>query len=250
VSTGERRKGAGRGADVGSRALPQSPDVRRFESTATGAASPELAAAAATSAPKLSGGGVVLSPVCWIADATMDRRRWIECGRRLGRAGNSSGWWIGDWLRFGSLRYGEKYVLASRVTGYDRQTLMNFAYVASRIQPHERRVDVSWSHHAELANLDERARSGWLERIVSDRLSVRDLRRELRSSDRRPPPAAPTEASGALARCPTCGQSLRSAAPSAATATRPPIGTGAVLAAPATSMRARPGQAPAPRPCP
>lgn len=268
MRAGERREGAARGADSGSRGLPESPDVRRFDGAAT-AASPKLSApatappkrsglvtpsrklsASATASPKLSGGGVLLSPVCWIADATMDRRRWIECGRRLGRAGNSSGWWIGDWLRFGSLRYGEKYVLASRVTGYNRQTLMNFAYVASRIQPHERRVEVSWSHHAELANLDERARSGWLGLIVSDRLSVRDLRRELRASDRRPPPA-PSESPNALARCPTCGQTLRSAAPSTATATPPPAGTcSSVLAAPATSMRARPGHAPAPRPCP
>ena len=168
---------------------------------------------------------MLLSPVCWIADATMDRRRWIEYGRRLGRAGNSSGWWIGDWIRFGSARYGEKYALASRVTGYDRQTLMNFAYVASRIQPYERRADVSWSHHAELANLDEPARAGWLARIVSDRLSVRDLRRELRAGDRRPPPPPPLEPEHEPLRCPTCGQQLRrgsAAGARAASAHRPP----------------------------
>jgi hypothetical protein len=205
-------------------------------------------------APRLSGGGVLLSPVCWIADATMDRRRWIECGRRLGRAGNSSGWWIGDWLRFGSLRYGEKYALASRVTGYDRQTLMNFAYVASRIQPHERRVDVPWSHHAELANLDAGARAGWLERIVSDRLSVRDLRRELRAGARRTPsPADSGEPATAVARCPTCGQPLHSAATGVATATgAPPVAGGASsFAAPlAGARRARPGHPLTPGPCP
>ena len=190
--------------------LPTSPDAGSSEGVGGGRPTARRTAGGSQKAatPVAASAGVHLSPVSWVADETLDRRRWIEHGRRLGRAGNSSGWWIGDWLRFGSLRYGEKYVLASRITGYDRQTLMNFAYVAARIQPHERRVDVSWSHHAELTNLDPPTRSAWLERVVTDRLSVRDLRRELRARNRRPPPPDPD---AEVMRCPTCGQPLRRA---------------------------------------
>jgi hypothetical protein len=63
-----------------------------------------------------------LTAVCWAPGPRMDERRWVEYGKRLGRAGRGTSWWIGDWLRYGNARYGETYVLAARITGYDQQT--------------------------------------------------------------------------------------------------------------------------------
>jgi hypothetical protein len=42
-----------------------------------------------------------------------------------------SRWWIGDWLLYGSARWGERYVEASRVTGYEPKSLRNMRYVSS-----------------------------------------------------------------------------------------------------------------------
>jgi hypothetical protein len=107
-------------------------------------------------------------------------RRWVACGKRLVAVRSASSWWIGDWMRYGNAHYGEKYGAASLATGYDRQTLMNLAYVASRFPVERRRANVSWSHHAELAALTEAEQEAWLDRIERDRLSVRSLREETR----------------------------------------------------------------------
>ena len=53
---------------------------------------------------------------------------------------------------------------ASRITGYDVQTLMNMVYVATRFESGRRRERLSWSHHAELAALEPPEQEEWLTR--------------------------------------------------------------------------------------
>jgi hypothetical protein len=55
-------------------------------------------------------------------------------------------------------------------------------YVASRFHLSLRRDNLTWSHHALLASLDAEAQDYWLDRAVGDRLSVADLRVELRAA--------------------------------------------------------------------
>jgi hypothetical protein len=121
-----------------------------------------------------------------------------------------SPWWIGDWLLYGSARWGERYVEASRVTGYDPKSLRNMRYVSSRFDMSLRRDHLAWSHHALLAGLDPDAQGYWLDRASSDRLSVEDLRLELRAARRcmssveRPSsPGVPARTRVVL--CPNCG---------------------------------------------
>ena len=122
-----------------------------------------------------------LSPVAWVARAELGYDEWLHQGARLGLAGRSAGWWIGDWVRYGTARYGSKYTAAARVTGYDRQTLMNMVYVATRFDISRRRENLSWSHRAELAALEIEEQERWLNWASSERLSVRDLRDALMS---------------------------------------------------------------------
>jgi signal transduction histidine kinase len=138
----------------------------------------------------------------------LDLHSWVAQGTRLGSVGRSVGWWIGDWLRYGNARFGERYVRAARITGYDTQTLMNMAYTASRVEISRRRENLSWSHHAEIAALEPEDQDRWLERAERERLSVRSLREELRRERR-----AATARSSAAAEpdphdelvCPRCG---------------------------------------------
>jgi hypothetical protein len=155
-----------------------------------------------------------LSAVAWHTHVELNQQEWVEFGRRLGRLGIGANWWLGDWIRYGNARYGQRYRLATKLTGYDRQTLMNCAYVSSRIEVSVRREDVSWSHHAALAALDTAEQRRWLERIAVDRLSLRDLRLELRATRSRDTSAvgahvAPARDSARGLRCPACGQPLR-----------------------------------------
>jgi hypothetical protein len=109
---------------------------------------------------------------------------WLAVGRRLGVIGRGSQWWIGDWLLFGTSKFGERYLEASKVTGYDIKSLRNMRYISSRFDPSLRRDDLSWSHHALLAALDADEQQYWLDRAAADRFTVEDLRSELRSAAR------------------------------------------------------------------
>jgi hypothetical protein len=139
----------------------------------------------------------------------------VDQGRWLGAIGRASAWWIGDWIRYGSARYGDKYAPASHLTGYDVQSLMNMAYVSGRFEVSRRRPGLSFSHHAELAGLSPEDQELWLDRVEAGGLSVRALRVELRKARRRSAarlsagerPTAPDEADGdeEIVMCPHCG---------------------------------------------
>jgi hypothetical protein len=159
-----------------------------------------------------------ITPTSWTAGSEMAVAEWVDQGRCLGAIGRGSAWWIGDWVRYGSARYGDKYAAASQVTGYDTQSLMNMAYVAGRFDAPRRRPGLSFSHHAELAGLAPEDQELWLDRAESGGLSVRALRAELRRTRRRsaarlalaagraeqPGDAHPT-AAGDGVECPHCG---------------------------------------------
>jgi hypothetical protein len=157
-----------------------------------------------------------LSDVAWRAREGMSFAEWQAYGRRLGVMGRSAGWWIGDWLAYGNHAFGERYARASRITGYDAQTLMNMAYVASRFDASRRRGNLSWSHHAVIAAMEPEAQDHWLARAEKDRLSVRCLRESIRRESRRgraeeetadPEPSGAAEGahSSPDMKCPECG---------------------------------------------
>jgi hypothetical protein len=75
---------------------------------------------------------------------------WVEQGRWLGTLSRGTGWWIGDWIRYGNARYGDKYAAAAAVAG-----------------------------------LGEEDQDVWLDRAEAGGLSVRSLRMELRAARRR-----------------------------------------------------------------
>lgn len=124
----------------------------------------------------------------------MPFEEWTHHGRRLGAIARGAKWWVGDWLRYGNLRYGERYTRAARLTGYDVQTLMNMVYVASRFDAAgERRANLSWSHHAEVAGVPRPDRDLLLDHAERERMSVRCLREELRRRRRQLGQAEPDD---------------------------------------------------------
>jgi hypothetical protein len=139
------------------------------------------------------------------------RSEWLAAGMRLGAMGRANGWWIGDWIRYGLTRWGEKYSEAARVTGYDTHTLRNMAYVASRFDSSLRRDKLSWSHHAVLAPYEPQKQQHWLDRCEEDRLSVADLKAELRQTQigELSQPASLRSRSESVV-CPRCGFAMES----------------------------------------
>jgi hypothetical protein len=123
-----------------------------------------------------------LTPTSWAAGCELAVSEWVDQGRCLGAIGRGSAWWIGDWVRYGCVRYGDRYAAASQVTGYDEQSLMNMSYVAGRFDASRRRRGLSFSHHAELAGMAPEDQELWLDRAEAGGLSVRALRAELRKA--------------------------------------------------------------------
>jgi hypothetical protein len=157
----------------------------------------------------------VVTKVAWLPRRRLARAEWLATGRRLGAIGRCSQWWIGDWVRYGAGRWGEKYAEAARVTGYDVASLRNMAWVASRFELSLRNDKLTWSHHVLLAPLDRREQRRWLRRAAEERLSVADLRLELRTARNRDRGHTPDDA---VARepevvvCPRCGHELTASA--------------------------------------
>jgi hypothetical protein len=150
----------------------------------------------------------------------MEYRKWVLEGRRIGAMGRGSPWWVGDWLLYGTARWGERYVEAVKITGYDAKSLRNMRYVASRFELSLRRDNLTWSHHALLAAFEADEQRYWLDRATADRFSVDDLRIELRSARKGRYAAAGLEegspnVSGEIPMlvCPKCGHEIRAAPP-------------------------------------
>lgn len=157
-----------------------------------------------------------VSKIAWAPQGEMAHADWLATGRRLGAIGRCSQWWIGDWVRYGTAKWGEKYAEAARVTGYDVASLRNMAWVASRFDLSLRNDKLTWSHHVLLAPLDAGRQREWLARASEERLSVADLRLELRArreaghkSSAKAPRAAQADAGVVV--CPQCGHTLQSA---------------------------------------
>jgi hypothetical protein len=162
-----------------------------------------------TSGPRPSSG---ISKVAWVPQEDLGQSEWLATGRRLGAIGRCSQWWIGDWIRYGTARWGEKYVEAARVTGYDVASLRNMAWVAAQFDLSLRSDKLSWSHHVLLAPLGAEEQRHWIEKAADERLSVADLRLELRArghGSRRGKTATSGESEGQGEDvCPHCGHRL------------------------------------------
>lgn len=103
-----------------------------------------------------------LSPVGIEFLAELDHRDWLELGTKLGNAGRSLGFLIGDWLNYGDVKIqegifpkidGGVYHDAIKITGLDYNTLATYAGVARKV-PRSMRVErLSFDHHRKIAPL-------------------------------------------------------------------------------------------------
>lgn len=153
--------------------------------------------------------------MAWAPSQELDANEWASAGRRIGAVGRSVQWLLGDWITYGNERFGERYARASRITGYDSQTLMNMVYVASHFAISRRRENLSWSHHEALAALELDEQDEWLDQAEEHRWSVSDLREMLRLSRKRglaeQAEVDVPEIEGATApmvKCPRCGEEI------------------------------------------
>lgn len=124
------------------------------------------------------------TPTRLILDLDLSYEQWEQVGVTLTLIRDGIEWWLGDWLRYGEQRWGEKYAAAQLETGKAYGTLANYKYVADRIEPSRRRENLSFSHHQTVASLPPKEQDAWLDESEPEAPDQppRMTRQELRSA--------------------------------------------------------------------
>lgn len=119
---------------------------------------------------------------------------WGALVTRLIRQHKRIEWAIGDAINFGEKAYGSTYDQWVQETGLAENTLATIAWVSREIEPSRRREDVGWSHHREVAGLDDPAEQDRLLDLAADRGMTRFELREAVRATKGAPTAEQSEA--------------------------------------------------------
>lgn len=110
-------------------------------------------------------------------DVTKDE--WMDVFKALKQVEGCVQFWIGDCLAYRQQKWG-MYDDIIEETGYDKQTLKNLKSVSENVPSTVRLPDLSFTHHAEVAKLTPEKQELFLNKAVEEKLSVRELRNEIR----------------------------------------------------------------------
>jgi hypothetical protein len=95
----------------------------------------------------------------------LTREDWVALGRKLGDAGKSLGFLIGDWLNYGEGKgdWGDTYTEAMRITGLEYKTLRDYASVSRKVQLSLRNDNLAFELHKKVAPIkDPEEQRKWL----------------------------------------------------------------------------------------
>ena len=127
-------------------------------------------------------GAFRLTPTGLEVNGSPSFEEWEKAGSYLGFMTAGCQWLLGDWLNFGERKYGETYAQGVEATGLDYDTLAACRRVASQFEFTRRRVNLTFTHHLEVAHLPAERADSLLARAESEGLSTRDLRQLARQS--------------------------------------------------------------------
>jgi len=129
-----------------------------------------------------AGNEVTLTGVSLQVPRELGYDAWERVGKQLNGFIDSSAWWLGDWLIFGKERYADSYKQAIRAAGLSYQTLRNYAWVARRFTPAERRTQLSFQHHAEVVSLPKDVREKLLDLAERQDWTTKQLRERVKGT--------------------------------------------------------------------
>lgn len=137
-------------------------------------------------------------------------KEWALGGRFLGFLGKWLPWAVGDWLKQGQWRWGEKYAQAASETGLKEERLQQYQWVAEHVENCTRCTDLSWSHHREVADLPADKQGEWLQRARDEGMTANELRLAIQgdvaTADECSSPESPDGKHGWQRVCRYCGQ--------------------------------------------
>jgi N6-adenosine-specific RNA methylase IME4 len=125
---------------------------------------------------------------------------WAAVGETLKFLESSIQFALGDWLRYGERKWGEKYAQAVAQTGKSEQTLTDYVWVASAVEISSRNENLTFAHHKAVAPLrlaggtpDIEKQRHYLELAQEQDLSVSQFRKLIQRDERAPMIPLPTD---------------------------------------------------------
>lgn len=112
----------------------------------------------------------------------VSKEEWMDVFKALKQVEGCVQFWIGDCLAYRQQKWG-MYDDIAEETGYETKALRNIKYVADNVELSRRKDNLSFSHHVEVASLPPEKQELFLNMAVEDKLSVRDLREQIRRSN-------------------------------------------------------------------
>lgn len=105
--------------------------------------------------------------------------QWESCLDFVQKSEQAVHFWIGDLLNYGENKWGEMYTQAIDATNFDYGTLANDKSIAHKVPVENRKSDLSFEHHRIVARLEPEEQQKWLEKAVDEKMTVKELRREV-----------------------------------------------------------------------
>jgi N6-adenosine-specific RNA methylase IME4 len=114
-------------------------------------------------------------------------KQWQAALEFASAAHEGSPYWVGDLVAYAEGRedWREKLDQAISVTRLARHTLHNLGYVSRRVDEDARQLSPSLAHSAEVAPMPPARQRRWLEKARTEGWTVREMRSEIRASQRR-----------------------------------------------------------------
>src|SRR5215468_796436 len=119
-----------------------------------------------------------ISRTAWQLPARLSFERWRQAGEILAHVEGAVSWWIGDWWIAGHA-YGERLAVVDSLEwrGPEYQACKDCGMVARRFERSRRRDLLSFSHHREVAVIDDISKQNeLLDWAIENRASTRELR--------------------------------------------------------------------------
>lgn len=113
-------------------------------------------------------------------DENLTLDEWADIGDRLGRQDSGLRWLIGDWMIYGNRRFGASAAIVAESSGLAIKTIANTVSVCTNIPQERRRLELSYTHHREVAYLDAEDQVRLLDTAVREQLTTLALRAVIR----------------------------------------------------------------------
>jgi hypothetical protein len=123
-----------------------------------------------------------VTPTSWQPSTTLTFDEWEQVGNTLLVMDKSLNWWIGDWICYGENKWGEMYLQAQAITGWNYDRLARAKWVASKVPFWLRTQNLSWTAHLAVAPLPPNEQKKWLDKAEAEGLHSAELKKAIKAA--------------------------------------------------------------------